>query len=187
MSYTAKTKNILPGLTLSPEKLYYSSWVTPVGVIYAAATLSGLCQITLGEMRERNFIRQIEALHGIRPHRKDAFFLTLKRELKRYFSGDLSAFSSPIAFLQGTPFERKVWRTLKTIPYGETRSYQWVSEQIGLPWAYRAVGGACGRNPLPIIIPCHRVISKSGKIGGYTGGISLKKRLLALEALHPFP
>jgi methylated-DNA-[protein]-cysteine S-methyltransferase len=75
-----------------------------------------------------------------------------------------------------------VWEITRLIPYGETRSYAWVAEQIGQPRAVRAVGQALGKNPLPIIIPCHRVITSNGKLGGFGGGLEMKKRLLSLEA-----
>ena len=84
----------------------------------------------------------------------------------------------------GTLFQQKVWRALQTIPRGETRSYAWVAKKIGKPKAARAVGAACGANPVPIIVPCHRVIAGDGSLGGFGGGPALKKRLLALEGVR---
>ena len=81
----------------------------------------------------------------------------------------------------GTKFQQKVWRALLKIPYGETRSYQWVASQIGNPKAVRAVGQAVGKNPLPVIIPCHRVIHSNGTLGGFSLGIKIKKLLLKME------
>src|SRR4030043_1701346 len=83
--------------------------------------------------------------------------------------------------MEGTEFERKVWLTLKEIPYGETRTYKWLAEKIGKPSAYRAVGKALSRNPLPIVLPCHRIIESDGTIGGYSSGIDIKRRLLEIE------
>ncbi|HMC59321.1 MAG TPA: methylated-DNA--[protein]-cysteine S-methyltransferase [Candidatus Solibacter sp.] len=83
--------------------------------------------------------------------------------------------------MQGTPFQLRVWRQLGTIPYGETRSYLQIATAIGSPAAVRAVGAANGANPIPIVVPCHRVIGASGKLVGYGGGLPLKKRLLELE------
>ncbi|MBN1692717.1 MAG: MGMT family protein [Dehalococcoidales bacterium] len=84
--------------------------------------------------------------------------------------------------LQGaTDFQRKVWEATKQIPYGQTRSYEWVAKQVGKPGAARAVGQALGKNPLPVVVPCHRVITCDGKSGGFGGGLAMKKRLLALE------
>ena len=82
---------------------------------------------------------------------------------------------------QGTPFQRDVWRALLEIPRGETRSYRWVAERVGRPRAVRAVGQAVGANPLPIVVPCHRVVRSDGSLGGFGGGLAMKKRLLNLE------
>jgi methylated-DNA-[protein]-cysteine S-methyltransferase len=102
-------------------------------------------------------------------------------QFDEYFSGRLLEFELPLD-LSGTPFQQQVWRALMKIPYGETRSYGDVAEAIKNPGAMRAVGNANGRNHLPIIIPCHRVIAARGKIGGFGGGVGLKKSLLAHEA-----
>jgi methylated-DNA-[protein]-cysteine S-methyltransferase len=83
--------------------------------------------------------------------------------------------------MQGTPFQKRVWKELEKIPYGETRSYMQIAVAVGAPKAVRAVGAANGSNPIPIIVPCHRVIGTSGKLTGYGGGLPLKKRLLELE------
>ena len=105
----------------------------------------------------------------------------IKKELKEYFETGLEKFSHKIGFSKGTEFEKKVWLTLKEIPYGETRTYKWLAEEIGNPNATRAVGQALSRNPLPIILPCHRVIESDGSIGGYSAGIDIKRRLLEIE------
>jgi O-6-methylguanine DNA methyltransferase len=102
--------------------------------------------------------------------------------LQDYFSGGRVAFDLPLDLRYYTPFQQAVWRAAAEIPYGETRSYAWIAKRIRNPRAVRAVGQALGANPIPIIIPCHRVISSSGAMGGYTGGISLKKILLKLES-----
>jgi methylated-DNA-[protein]-cysteine S-methyltransferase len=102
------------------------------------------------------------------------------RQLSAYFDGSLRTFTIPLD-MQGTDFQMRVWRQLETIAYGEIRSYSQVAEAIGAPRAVRAVGAANGANPIPIVVPCHRVIGANGKLVGYGGGLSLKKRLLALE------
>lgn len=102
------------------------------------------------------------------------------RELEEYFAGKRHTFGFPIA-AKGTPFQQKVWRALQTIPYGETRTYKQIAEQIGHPKAYRAVGMANNRNPLPIVVPCHRVVGSDGKLVGYAGGVDLKTKLLGIE------
>src|SRR4051794_9600938 len=105
------------------------------------------------------------------------------RQLRAYFAGTLRDFSIPLD-PQGSDFQKRVWRQLETIPFGEIRSYTQVAEAIGSPRAVRAVGAANGANPLPIVVPCHRVIGSSGKLVGYGGGLPLKKRLLTLEGCN---
>jgi AraC family transcriptional regulator of adaptative response/methylated-DNA-[protein]-cysteine methyltransferase len=104
-------------------------------------------------------------------------------ELEEYFAGTRHAFTVPL-LLRGSPFELAVWRALQAIPYGTTCSYADIARRIGNPRAVRAVGSANGRNRLPIVIPCHRVINTGGKLGGYGGGLWRKVRLLALEEPH---
>lgn len=101
-------------------------------------------------------------------------------QIAQYFSGRRLSFELPIA-LCGTRFQVRVWQELTRIPFGQTRSYGDIAEQIGHPAAYRAVGNANGKNRLPLLVPCHRVLAAGGKLGGFTGGIGLKKRLLAHE------
>ena len=103
-------------------------------------------------------------------------------QLRAYFEGQLREFNLPLD-MAGTPFQLQVWRQLLNIPYGETRSYLSVAQAIGRPAAVRAVGAANGANPVPIVVPCHRVIGSSGKLVGYGGGLPLKKLLLSLERI----
>ncbi len=102
------------------------------------------------------------------------------RQLRVYFAGELKEFDLPLA-PDGTPFQQKVWRELCKIPYGETISYGELARRIDNPNASRAVGLANGSNPIPIIIPCHRVIGSNGKLTGYGGGLPIKEKLIALE------
>lgn len=103
------------------------------------------------------------------------------QQLDEYFAGTRTAFDFPLR-LQGTPFQEKVWAALRDIPYGETRSYQQIAQAIGQPKACRAVGMANHRNPIYIIVPCHRVVGANGALTGYGGGLDMKKALLELEA-----
>lgn len=103
-------------------------------------------------------------------------------QLKAYFAGELKVFDLPLS-LDGTPFQVQVWEELQKIPYGETRSYMEMALSMGNDKACRAVGGANGRNPIPVIIPCHRVVGSNGSLGGYSGGLGLKRRLLSLEGV----
>lgn len=102
------------------------------------------------------------------------------KQLNEYFAGQRRDFSLPVT-LDGTKFQQAVWHALATIPYGETRSYQDIAAQIGIPKACRAVGNANNRNPIPILIPCHRVIGADGGLVGYAGGLELKRALLNIE------
>ena len=105
----------------------------------------------------------------------------VQEQLAAYFSRDLKEFDLPLA-VKGTPFQEQVWAALRTIPYGETWSYRELAEAIGRPTAVRAVGLANGRNPVSIVVPCHRVIGSGGDLTGYGGGLAAKEWLLALEA-----
>ena len=102
------------------------------------------------------------------------------RQLQSYFAGQLREFQLPLD-IEGTEFQKRVWGQVAAIPYGETRSYLQISTAIGAPRAVRAVGAANGANPVPIVVPCHRVIGAHGKLVGYGGGLALKQRLLELE------
>jgi methylated-DNA-[protein]-cysteine S-methyltransferase len=106
--------------------------------------------------------------------------LEARRQLEEYFAGQRTAFTVPLE-ARGTPFQREVWEALASIPYGATASYADIARMVGRPRAFRAVGQANGANPLAIIVPCHRVIAASGGIGGYSGGLPIKRWLLALE------
>jgi len=103
-----------------------------------------------------------------------------RQEIEEYLNGNRKSFSSPLD-MRGTPFQIEVWNELLNIPYGETRSYGEIAAAVGRPRAARAVGAAIGANPLPIIVPCHRVIGKNGSLVGFGGGLRLKERLLLLE------
>lgn len=103
-----------------------------------------------------------------------------ERELGEYFAGDRRTFTLPLA-PAGTPFQLAVWEALRQIPYGQTRSYKEIAREVGRPAACRAVGMANHRNPIAIVIPCHRVVGSDGKLAGYAGGTETKRRLLTLE------
>lgn len=112
--------------------------------------------------------------------RDDNAFKEVRQQLEAYFAGELQRFDLALA-PEGTDFQKAVWQALTTIPYGATRSYGEIAQQIGRPKASRAVGAANGQNPIPIIIPCHRVIGSTGKLTGFGGGLAAKETLLGLE------
>ena len=138
-------------------------------------------------VREGRDLRLISFKNGRCPQRPDPSwhesanaFDDVASQLMEYFAGQRQRFELPLA-PEGTPFQQRVWRALQDIPYGVTISYAQLAGRIGQPTASRAVGLANGRNPLPIVIPCHRVIGASGALTGYGGGVPIKERLLALE------
>jgi len=116
-------------------------------------------------------------------HQSYAVMRETMRQLQAYFAGELKSFDVPLE-IAGTEFQKRVWSALRTIPYGQTRSYSAIAAQIGAPRAVRAVGAANGRNPIPIIVPCHRVIGASGSLVGFGGGLDWKRLLLNLEATY---
>jgi methylated-DNA-[protein]-cysteine S-methyltransferase len=109
-------------------------------------------------------------------------FGDLPMRLQRYFRGEPVEFGDSVNVEGATDFQRAVWDATRLIPYGQIRSYSWVAERVGKPGACRAVGNALARNPIPIVIPCHRVIASDGGLGGFTGGLDMKSRLLVLES-----
>lgn len=128
-----------------------------------------------------DFLIKIALLNkNCKPTEDHPFF----RELDNYFKGNLKIFRQKFKIINGTDFEKDVWDFLKNIPYGETKTYKWVAERIGRKKAVRAIGQALKKNPLPIILPCHRVINSNGSIGGFSWGREIKKFLLELEKIN---
>lgn len=170
-------------MKVQPEKIYYSSFCSPLlKEVFVASTSKGVCMVDF-ITSERVFLKELkDSFSGeiVRDDRKNKKVLT---QLEKYVRGKLKDFDCPLD-LRGTPFQTKVWRELGKIPYGKTRSYQEVAKAIGHPKAFRAVGNANGRNPIPIILPCHRVIETNGGLGGFGHGIKVKRQLLDFEAAH---
>ena len=149
----------------------YTTMDSPIGEL----TLTGDGSALTGLYMER---REGPGVDWVRD---DASFREARRQMEAYFAGELTAFELPLA-PSGTPFQEKVWLALRTIPYGKTASYRDIAIQVGNPTAVRAVGAANGRNPISIIVPCHRVIGANGSLTGYGGGMERKRWLLDLEA-----
>jgi len=156
--------------------LAYKFAKTPVGQLKLVASGAGLVAI-LWENDDPRRVRLDDAIEDL----NHPVLTRAQRELEEYFSGQRSTFSTRLD-LRGTAFQKQVWDALLTIPFGETRTYGQIANQIGNPTSTRAVGAANGRNPVSIIVPCHRVIGASGKLTGFAGGLEAKARLLALEA-----
>jgi O-6-methylguanine DNA methyltransferase len=104
-----------------------------------------------------------------------------RRQLTEFLRGKRATFELPLDVSDGTAFQRRVWRTLQRVPYGKLRSYQWVALRVGGRRYARAVGNAVGANPIPIMIPCHRIVAHDASLGGFSGGVAMKRKLLALE------
>jgi O-6-methylguanine DNA methyltransferase len=151
-------------------------------VLQLAATDRGICGLSFVESTLQ-FLAEMARVTGIEAWDRDSdpVLIQAAGQLEEYFTARRREFQLPLD-LRGTPFQRKVWNALLDIPYGETRSYAQLARSIGEPKAFRAVGAANGANPISIVIPCHRVISSGGGLGGYSGGVPLKRRLLALES-----
>lgn len=155
---------------------------TPLGTMIACANENGICMLEFSdrkalptELKEISKHFDANIVQGENPH-----FKTLEKELEEYFEGKLKDFTVPLAPV-GTDFQKKVWKILRTIPYGTTRTYQQQADILGNPKAVRAVANANGLNKISIIIPCHRVIGSNGTLTGYGGGIWRKQKLLELE------
>ncbi|MDA8174298.1 MAG: methylated-DNA--[protein]-cysteine S-methyltransferase [Nitrospiraceae bacterium] len=148
--------------------LFYDFLDSPIGAIYLLITAKDL------KLAGVSFVRPAGARRGAAPAR-------LSDEFNSYFHGHGAQFNYPIVFMSGTTFEREVWLALRKVPYGQTRSYKWLSQEVGRPGASRAVGQALSRNPLPIVLPCHRIIESGGGLGGYSPDIAIKRKLLEME------
>ncbi len=162
------------------QQLNYIIFNTDLGWVGILGSAKGLLRTTLPHPSTQE-IRQLLGDSINQASWSPRLFADLIQRLKLYFSAHRVNFPDKLDLSGATAFQRKVWETTRLIPYGETKSYAWVAEQIKHPKALRAVGQALGRNPLPIIVPCHRVVASSGGLGGFTGGIEVKKRLLHLE------
>lgn len=173
---------MLVGVKTTTHRLYYTIFNTNMGWVGILGSDSGLMSTTLPQPSAREAERRLgDRLKAAVPLEKP--FTDLIERLKGYFAGQRVSFPDALDLSSATNFQRQVWRLVRLIPYGETRSYSWVAEQLGKAGAARAVGQALARNRLPIIIPCHRVVSDGG-LGGYSGGLVVKKSLLHLEACH---
>ncbi len=165
------------------ETVGYTMMDSPIGPLLLASTRKGLCLIEFGAEETSLIALQRWSrkwLHA-KPVRDDAINSEAKRQLDEYFAGRRRSFDLPLD-LYGTPFQHRVWQELTRIPYGETRTYKDLAVAIGAPKAVRAIGGANNRNPVPIVVPCHRVIGSNGALVGYGGGLPIKEFLLRLEA-----
>ena len=162
------------------QERYCFIFKTSAGYLGILASARGLLRTTLPHPSDKE-VRQLLSDSIKQAKWSPDIFQDLTERLRSYFAGDKVAFPDQLDLTRATAFQREVWEITRLIPYGETRSYKWLAEQIKKPGAWRAAGQALGRNPLPVIIPCHRVLASNGSLGGFSGGLDMKKYLLAHE------
>jgi methylated-DNA-[protein]-cysteine S-methyltransferase len=153
---------------------------SPVGELLVAATERGVCRISFDPEPERA-IEELAKTHGVRVLRSSGPLRQPRRQLDEYFEGSRRHFDLRVDLAALPAFQQAVLVELQRVPYGATDTYGGLAARIGRPRAARAVGGALNRNPVPIVVPCHRVVGSSGSLVGYAGGLERKERLLALE------
>ncbi len=165
--------------------VYYSAIPSKLlGTVFVASTEKGVCRIDF-RITEKKFLTQLRRQVPGKIVKDDGPNRKVLSQLRKYLEGELKQFDCPLD-MEGTAFQKRVWSALERIPYGATRSYKDIARTIGHPKAFRAVGNANGTNPVPIIVPCHRVIESNGGLGGYGSGIDIKKQLLDFEKRHAF-
>lgn len=163
------------------KKIYYSDIETPVGSVWAAQSNKGLMMLNFPCQEER-FLEEMEIHSDIEPEYRPSKLDDLSLWLDGYFNGELQVFKGDLD-LRGTSFQRKVWNAIRRVPYGGLISYGQLARNIDNPRASRAVGNSVARNPIAIVIPCHRVVSSNGGLGGFGGGLPRKRFLLELEGV----
>lgn len=147
----------------------YNFFHSPIGILYLESTEKGLCTVAIVDGKD---------IHDAHSH---PFIEQAITELKEYFAGKRKKFTVPVDLSKGTSFQQSVWHKVSEIPHGTTTSYIALARDLGNPGSVRAVGAANGKNPVPVIVPCHRVIGSSGDLVGYALGIDIKRKLLMLE------
>ncbi|SLM47107.1 Methylated-DNA-[protein]-cysteine S-methyltransferase [Nitrospira japonica] len=158
--------------------IFRSSW----GWVGIAESAKGICAISLPKKTRQEAERSIRKGAGpMTIGRATGGLQRAREQLQLYLSGRRRTFTLPMDVRLGTRFQQRVWRVLRRLPYASLRSYRWVASRVGGPRYARAVGNAVGANPIPIIIPCHRIVAHDVSLGGFSGGLSMKQRLLTLE------
>jgi AraC family transcriptional regulator, regulatory protein of adaptative response / methylated-DNA-[protein]-cysteine methyltransferase len=160
------------------QRIAYCSFLSSLGIVLIAATSKGLCSVKLGD--DANHLRDLLAEEFSAAELVEGDLKELKTKILAFIDGEASLARLPLD-IRGTVFQRRVWDELRRIPRGETRTYTEIARAIGAPDAVRAVGSACGANPVALVVPCHRAVRTDGGLGGYAWGLKRKKKLLALE------
>jgi len=172
----------------------YARVASPLGPLFVAVSEQGLCEIDFADhVDETGFVRRLTA-RGFAPRAVDApldahdrcdreIIAQVARQLGEYFQGQRDRFDLPIDLSGVSPFTRRVLSATAEVPFGRLETYRGIAQRVGKPGATRAVGNALGRNPIPVVVPCHRIVRSDGSLGGYTGGPHIKPHLLALEGV----
>jgi O-6-methylguanine DNA methyltransferase len=163
------------------DQTAFTLFDTSLGWMGIVGSPKGLKRVILPQKSKEATLYRVMNYGCVVEEQSTTMFGDLPHRLRRYLGGEPVEFPDKLDLVEATHFQYDVWRLVRTIPYGETRSYCWVASRLGMPKAARAVGQALGRNPLPIIIPCHRVINSDGSLGGFGSGLGLKETLLRLE------
>lgn len=167
------------------QEIAYARMESQIGPVWVASTETGLCKISLGKGESGAFLSWLSKHPGASESHQDPHLVDAAlSQLREYFSGSRQAFDLPLD-VRGTTFQRAVWSQVMRIPYGATATYGNVAQLVGKPCASRAVGRAVGANPLPIVVPCHRVIGAGGSLTGFGSGLDIKEALLRLEDAYP--
>jgi methylated-DNA-[protein]-cysteine S-methyltransferase len=159
---------------------YWCSLPTPIGTVLVAATDAGIVRVSF-RRSEASFCAELRRRLDVEVRRSPARTADIVHQLRAYFRGERRAFEVSVDLRGVTPFQRRVLAAAAEVPAGRVVSYGDIARRIGVPGASRAVGQALGRNPVPIVIPCHRVVASGGDLGGYTGGLDVKRKLLRIE------
>jgi O-6-methylguanine DNA methyltransferase len=165
------------------ELIHYAKVKTGLGPMFAAVTGRGVCRISLTTRSEEAFVEEVRRQTGITPVHDPSRLRAVESELLEYFEGKRKRFSLKVDLSHITPFQNKVLQATAKIPFGRVMSYGELADCIGKSRSARAVGGALGANPVPLVIPCHRVIGSNGSLTGFGGGLVMKKALLKAEGL----
>jgi methylated-DNA-[protein]-cysteine S-methyltransferase len=160
----------------------YARADSPFGTLLLAGTPRGLVRVGLPNQDPDGLLEELAAKVSPRVLEAPARLDEARRELDRYFAGELRSFALPLDWSLSQGFRQRVLTGIATIPFGETRTYTEMATGAGNPRAVRAAGSACGSNPIPLVVPCHRVLRRGGALGGYAGGLAMKESLLDFEA-----
>ena len=170
--------DILNGKIISA---FYTSFPSPIGQIYIASIKGKICKVSIGLSAKKGLANFFSPYPHVKLRQSPKKLKSVTANIESYFKSGTKLSAENIAILDATPFQISVWEETANIPPGKTRTYKWIADKIGKPDSSRAVGNALGKNPVPLLIPCHRVIRSNGETGGFTGGKKTKEKLLSIE------